>query len=115
MVEYHAAYYRTDDGWYTAEVLDFPGALSQGRTLKSARRMIRDALRMLAECMMEEGRTLPKPNPRVTDKTAEFLEPIQLGVRARAGVTHETSKASRTSPAARLRSTPRRRRSHARN
>jgi predicted RNase H-like HicB family nuclease len=115
MLEYHAAYYRTDDGWYTAEVLDFPGALSQGRTLKSARRMIRDALRMLAECMMEERRTLPKPNPRVTDKTADFLEPIRLGVRAHTGVMHETSQAPRASPAARLHSAPRRRRSHARN
>ncbi len=49
MLEYHAAYYEIEDGWFMARVLDFPGALSQGRTLQSTRRMIRDALRGLAE------------------------------------------------------------------
>jgi predicted RNase H-like HicB family nuclease len=44
MLEYHAAYYKQGGGWYVAEMLDFPGAASQGRTLRSAQRMIRDAL-----------------------------------------------------------------------
>ena len=64
MLEYHAAYYEIEDGWYMAEVLDFPGAISQGKTLRSARRMIRDALRVLAECCWDEGKPLPAPNPR---------------------------------------------------
>ena len=49
MREYHAAYYDAGDGWYLAEVMDFPGVISQGRTLRSARRMIRDALRLMVE------------------------------------------------------------------
>jgi predicted RNase H-like HicB family nuclease len=81
MLEYHAAYYQIEDGWYMAEVLDFPGALSQGRTLKSARRMIRDGLRGLAEYLVEEGQALPRPDPRAADKTAVFLETIPLRVR----------------------------------
>ena len=30
MLEYHAAYYEGEDGWVIAEVLDYPGVLSQG-------------------------------------------------------------------------------------
>ena len=44
MLEYHAAYYEGDDGWIVAFVLDFPGANSQGKTLLSARRMVRGRL-----------------------------------------------------------------------
>jgi predicted RNase H-like HicB family nuclease len=63
MLEYRAAYTRdAESGWYTAEVLDFPGALSQGHTLASARKMLRDALRELAEYLVEAGKPLPRPN-----------------------------------------------------
>ena len=53
MLEYHAAFYQGETDWIVAKVLDFPGALSQGRTLQSARRMIRDALRWMAETLLE--------------------------------------------------------------
>lgn len=86
MLEYHAAYYRQKSGRYVAEVLDFPGALSQGRTLNSARRMIRDALRMLAEGLIEEGQSLPKPNPRARNSKADFFETIRVRMRAQLGV-----------------------------
>jgi predicted RNase H-like HicB family nuclease len=78
MLEYHAAYFRGDDGWIVGEVLDFPGALSQGKTLKSARNMIRDALRVMAETLIEDGQGLPRPNPRANDKKAIFSEKIPL-------------------------------------
>jgi predicted RNase H-like HicB family nuclease len=88
MLEYHAAYTRDQEsGWYIAEVLDFPGALSQGRTLRSARKMIRDALRLLAECLVEEGKPLPRPDPRARDKKAEFMETFRLRMRAHCGGT----------------------------
>lgn len=85
MLKYHAAYYRQDDGWYVAEVLDFPGAVSQGRTLNSARRMIRDALRLMAETTIEQGLPLPRPNPRAGDKKADSVETIPLRIRAQTG------------------------------
>jgi predicted RNase H-like HicB family nuclease len=85
MLEYHAAYYQIENGWYMAEVLDFPGAVSQGRTLQSARRMIRDALRTLAECHLEDGQPLPRPNPKVKDRKAAFEERIPLKVRVQTG------------------------------
>ena len=65
MLEYHAAYYVIEDGWYMAKVLDFPGVASQGKTLKSARRMILDALREMVQWYLEEGQPLPKPKPRI--------------------------------------------------
>jgi len=85
MLQYHAAYYKIDDGWYMAEVLDFPGAISQGKTLRSARRMIRDALRALAECYLDERKPLPMPNPRARDPKAVFQELIPLKARFETG------------------------------
>jgi len=99
MLEYHAAYHHhPDSGWYTVQVLDFPGTFSQGRTLRSARRMIRDALRMMAEYVLDSGEPLPKPDPNVKDSTAVFMEPIRLTFRARvqAATSHEETA---TSPA----------------
>jgi predicted RNase H-like HicB family nuclease len=85
MLEYHVAYYKIEDGWYMAKVLDFPGVVSQGRTLQSARRMIRDALRVMAKHMIEDGESLPKPNPRARDPKAEFSETIPLRARFTTG------------------------------
>jgi predicted RNase H-like HicB family nuclease len=85
MLEYHAAYYKVEGGWYFVEILDFPGVLSQGRTLRSAQRMIRDALRMMAEALVEEGKPLPRPNPRAKGKKADFEETIPLRIRAHCG------------------------------
>jgi predicted RNase H-like HicB family nuclease len=85
MLEYHAAYYEGEDGWVVAEVLDYPGVLSQGRTLKSAKAMIRDALRLMAECDIEQGRPLPRPNSKAKAKKALFSEAIPLRVRIQPG------------------------------
>ncbi len=86
MLEYHAAFYQGETDWIVAKVLDFPGALSQGRTLQSARRMIRDALRWMAETLLEEGEPLPLPNPRARDKKAVFQEIIPLRIHVPSGV-----------------------------
>lgn len=85
MLTYHAAYYPIEDGWVMAKILDFPGTVSQGRTLRSARRMIRDALRLMAECMLERGEQLPAPNLRAKDDKAVFQEKITLKIRAQCG------------------------------
>ena len=62
-------------------VLDFPGANSQGETLRSARRMIRDALRLMAQTHIEMGEPLPTPNPKAKDRKAIFMEKISVSVR----------------------------------
>lgn len=85
MLQYQAAYYPIEDGWYMVRVLDFPGVISQGKNIEHARRMIKDALCLMAEYRLEQGEGLPKPNPRARDKKAALLEPIKLGVRANIG------------------------------
>ena len=112
MLEYHAAYYPIEDGWYMAEVLDFPGALSQGRTLTSARRMIRDALKGLAEWTVERGEPLPCPNPKAHSKKAVFEETIPLRVRALTRAVHEATTPSATSANSRVPRHARRRKTH---
>jgi predicted RNase H-like HicB family nuclease len=52
--------------------------ISQGRTIEHARRMIKDALCLMADHKLEQGETLPRPNPRVRDKKAVLLEAIDL-------------------------------------
>ena len=47
--------------------------------------MIRDALRTMAEWLIEEGETLPRPNPRAKDGKATSNETIPLRIRAQAG------------------------------
>jgi len=83
MLEYHSAYYPIEDGWYMARVLDFPGVISQGRSIDHARKMIKDALCMMAEHKLDQGEALPPPNPRVRDKKAVLVESINLKIRAK--------------------------------
>ena len=89
MLEYHAAYYQypEDDGWYIVSVLDFPGVNSQGKNLREARYMIKDALKIMAEWYLEEGKPLPKPDPKANDKKASLLEKIGLELKVRALAT----------------------------
>jgi predicted RNase H-like HicB family nuclease len=64
-------------------VLDFPGVISQGRNIEHARKMIKDALCLMAEYKLEEGQALPPPNPRARDKKAVRIEEIRLRIAAR--------------------------------
>jgi predicted RNase H-like HicB family nuclease len=85
MLQYHAAYYKIEDGWFMAKVLDFPGVATQGKNLVAARRMLRDALREMALWNLEEGRPLPVPNPKASDRRANYLERVRLTVRVHSG------------------------------
>lgn len=80
MLEYHAAYFKNeeDDGWYVVQVLDFPGVVTQGRTLREARAMVKDALQLMMESYLDEGKKLPKPNPGAADKQAKRIEKIRV-------------------------------------
>jgi predicted RNase H-like HicB family nuclease len=57
MLRYHVAYFlpRGDDRMVVAEVLDFPGVVSQGFDLADARLMIASALEEIAQMHLEEG------------------------------------------------------------
>ena len=61
-----------------AEVLDFPGAITCGRDLDEARRLLSSALVDVAESALADGEPLPAPNPSATDAEADLEEPIHL-------------------------------------
>ncbi len=77
MLMYKAMYKMEDEGVH-AEVLDFPGAISCGTDLPDARTMLQDALVMLAEFYLDEGKPLPVPDPTLTSDDSDVEEPIQL-------------------------------------
>jgi predicted RNase H-like HicB family nuclease len=78
MLEYHSAYYPIEDGWFMVRVLDFPGVISQGSSIEQARKMVKDALCLMAEHKLDRGEVLPRPNPRARDKKALLMESIKL-------------------------------------
>jgi predicted RNase H-like HicB family nuclease len=86
MLRYHVAYFlpRGDDRMVVAEVLDFPGVVSQGFDLADARFMIASALEDIAQLHLEEGKALPVPNPDAMAADADLIEllPLSVGVGA---------------------------------
>jgi predicted RNase H-like HicB family nuclease len=87
MLRYHVAYFlpRDEDHMVVAEVLDFPGVVSQGFDLSDARTMIASALADLARAYLEEGKALPLPASDATAADADLIELVPLSVEA--GVT----------------------------
>ncbi len=84
MLRYHVAYFlpRGDERMVVAEVLDFPGVVSQGFDLADARLMIASALEDIAQMHLEEGKPLPVPNPEATAADADLIELLPLSVEA---------------------------------
>ena len=81
MLRYHIAFHlpRAADEMVVAEALDFPGAVTQGFDLPDARLMISSAMEDLAQCLLEEGRPLPKPDPEAV-ADADLIELVLLSV-----------------------------------
>ena len=53
--EYAVVYEQGEDGWIVATVPELPGAVSQGRTMEEARFMIKDAVTLLLEVILEDA------------------------------------------------------------
>ena len=83
VIRYHVAYYllKGQDRMVVAEVLDFPGVVSQGFDLADARLMIASALEDVAQVYLEEGKPSPVPKPDAVAADADFVElmPISVG------------------------------------
>jgi len=77
MLTYKAMYKFTGDGVH-GEVLDFPGAITCGKDLSEARRLLAGALIDMAETNLLAGESLPVPNPLMTDEESDLEEPIHL-------------------------------------
>jgi predicted RNase H-like HicB family nuclease len=77
VLTYKAMYKFLDRGVH-AEVLDFPGAITVGKNLKEARRLLASALVEMAETNLLQGEPLPRPDPSRSDPEADLEEPIHL-------------------------------------
>jgi len=77
MLTYKAMYKFLDDGVH-GEVLDYPGAITCGKNLTEARRLLAGALVDMAETTLLEGESLPLPNPSMTNDESDLEEPIHL-------------------------------------
>jgi predicted RNase H-like HicB family nuclease len=53
--EYTVVYQPIEDGWIMATVPELPGAVTQGRTMKEAREMIKEAVTLLLESYRENA------------------------------------------------------------
>lgn len=82
MLQYHVAFYLPSgtDRMVVAEVLDFPGVMSQGFDLADARTMIASALEEMAQTYLEDGQPLPIPVADAADPEADLIELIPLSV-----------------------------------
>ena len=81
MLTYKAAYWFEKSGWVVAQVVDFPSAMTQGKDLDDARRMLQSALVDMAETHLLHGEPLPIPNPKAEvteDDEPDLEEPIHL-------------------------------------
>ena len=83
MLRYHIAFHlpRSAGEMVVAEALDFPGAVTQGFDLPDARLMIASAMEDLAQCLLEEGKALPTPDPDAA-ADADLIELIPLFIHA---------------------------------
>ena len=81
MLRYHIAFHLPHAAGekVVAEALDFPGAFTQGFDLADARLMIASAVEDLAQCLLDEGKPLPIPNPDAT-ADADLIELVPLSV-----------------------------------
>lgn len=84
MLRYHVAFYlpRAPGEMVVAEVVDFPGAVTQGFDLPDARLMIASALEDLAQALLEEGKPLPVPSEGAQTPDADLIELVPLSVHA---------------------------------
>ena len=53
--EYTVVYQPIEDGWIMATIPELPGAVTQGRTMKEAREMIKEAVALLLESYRENA------------------------------------------------------------
>lgn len=77
MVTYKAMY-KYLDAEVHAEVIDFPGVITVGRTLEEARRLLASALVDMAETALLKRESLPPPDPDCSDPESDIEEPIHL-------------------------------------
>ena len=54
-MRYTVIFERGEGGWWVASCLEMPEAITQGETLEEARKIFKDAIRLLLEVRREDG------------------------------------------------------------
>ena len=52
----------SDDGFYSAEILEFPGCFAEGDSVTEAMKNLEEAARLWIEAVLEQGLTVPEPS-----------------------------------------------------
>ncbi len=81
MLIYRAMFKYLDEGVH-AEVFDYPGVITCGSDLEEARQLLASALVDMAETDLMQGRSLPIPDPTITDPESDIEESIHLLLKA---------------------------------
>lgn len=55
-MEYRISLQKGQDGYYVAQCLEVPGAISQGRTKEEALRNVKEALELVLEVLRDEAK-----------------------------------------------------------
>ena len=82
-----------DDGSYTITYPDFPGCISEGKSLENALYMAQDALRVWIGYVLDEGETLPVPTPmrQIEPSPDEFVNMVRAVVQDNRAVRRTVS------------------------
>jgi len=62
---YKVFFIKGEDGYIVAECPAIPGCISQGRTLKEAKKNIKEAIELCLECYKEDKKRLPRDRTQV--------------------------------------------------
>jgi len=84
-------YTRNDDGWITAQIAEFPAAISQGQTEHEAWTNVLDALHDLTHEPTPAERIAAVVQARVIETLSEVVEPLNELLRGLAAAVRERS------------------------
>jgi hypothetical protein len=85
-------YTRNDDGWITAQIAEFPAAISQGRTEHEAWTNVVDALHDLTHQPTPAERAAAVVQARVIEPLSEVVEPLSEVLRGLAAAARERGR-----------------------
>jgi hypothetical protein len=85
-------YTTNDDGWITAQIAEFPAAISQGRTEHEAWTNVVDALHDLTHQPTPAERAAAVVQARVIEPLSEVVEPLNELLRGLAAAARERGR-----------------------
>ncbi|MFA5779372.1 MAG: type II toxin-antitoxin system HicB family antitoxin [Elusimicrobiota bacterium] len=63
--DYKVFFVKGEDGYIVAECPAIPGCVSQGKTLKEAKKNIKEAIELCLECYKEDKKNIPRDRTQI--------------------------------------------------